>query len=278
MRTTDLMRALVPRAVRNGLRSPRTTARWLYDDVTFRLGTRSRVQVRRDWEVLCHPASRDSFYFQSHIGKTIAELDGFIERCGPGMMFADVGAHFGLFTLMAIRYGGPSAVVYAVEPAPTARRILRENIALAGVGPQVTLVDAAVGRDDSSVAMLATGAKDWHMLIAADGSRPDATHVRQLTLDTLFSSMPRPPTHLKIDIEGFEEEAIQGGLGALKVHRPLLFLELHTKILRRRGHDPERLLARLQECGYRRFDLGGAPASFQDIISDEVARIVCSVD
>jgi hypothetical protein len=90
--------------------------------------------------------------------------------------------------------------------------------------------------------------------------------------------MPGPPTHLKIDIEGFEVEAIEGGLRALKVHRPLLFLELHTKILRRRGHHPERLLATLQECGYRRFELGGAPASFGDIVADDVARIVCSVD
>jgi hypothetical protein len=151
MTAADLIRTLVPRSVRNGLRSPATTVRWLYDDVTFRLGRRSRVQVRRDWEVLCHPASRDSFYFQSHISKTIAELDGFIERCAPGMVFADIGAHFGLFTLMAIRYGGPSAVVHAVEPAPTPRRIFRENMALAGVGSQMTLVDAAVGRDDSTV-------------------------------------------------------------------------------------------------------------------------------
>jgi FkbM family methyltransferase len=278
MMMTDLMRTLVPRSVRNGLRSPRRTVRWLYDDVTFRLGRRSRVPIRPDWEVICHPASRDSFYFQSHIRQTAAELDGFIESCAPGMVFADIGAHFGLFTLTAIRYGGPGAIVCAVEPARAPRRIFRENIALAGVGSQVTLLDAAVGPSDSTVTMLTTGAKDWHMLVAADGSRPDATYVRQLTLGTLFSRMPRPPTHLKIDIEGLEAEAVQGGADALKAHHPLLFLELHTKILRRRGHDPERLLALLQECGYTRFHLGGTPTSFRDIVADEVARIVCSVD
>jgi FkbM family methyltransferase len=234
--------------------------------------------VRRDWEVLCHPASRDSFYFQSHIGQTIAELDGFIERCAPGMVFVDIGAHFGLFTLMAIHYGGPSTLVYAVEPSPVPRRIFRENLRLAGVSSQVTLLDVAVGRSDAVLAMLTTGAKDWHMLIGADGSRPDATHVHQLTLRTLFSSMLRPPTHVKMDIEGLEAEAIEGGLHALQTYHPLLFLELHVKILRRRGHDPERTLALLRECGYTRFEVGGKSLTFREIIADDVARIVCSVD
>ncbi len=72
--------------------------------------------------------------------------------------------------------------------------------------------------------MLTVDAHGWHFLVAADGPRHDATSVPQQTLGTLFSGMARPPTHLKMDIEGFEAEAIEVRVEALRIHRPLLFL------------------------------------------------------
>jgi FkbM family methyltransferase len=229
-----------------------------------------------DWDVVCHPESHDAFKIANEVPEVREELDGFVGRCAPGMVFVDVGAHFGLFTLAALRFGGPSASVYAIEPAKVPLRILRENVRLAGASGQVQILEVAIGATNGELPMLTVGAHGWHFLVAAEGPRSDATTIPQQTLGALFSRMDRPPTHLKMDIEGFEAEAIEGGLDALQRHRPLLFLELHADILRQRGHDPEGLLGRLTDCGYRRFEVGGREETTRAIAATHLSRIICT--
>jgi FkbM family methyltransferase len=240
------------------------------------LGSTPRVQIKAGWDVACHPESHATFASLKEIPPVRAELEGFIQRCAPGMVFVDVGAHFGIFTLAALRFGGPSALVYAIEPARVPLRVLRENVRLSQAASQVKILEVALGSRDGELAMLTAGAHGSHFLVAADGPRNDATRVPQQTLGTLFSSMTRPPTHLKMDIEGFEAEAIDGGVEALTAHHPLLFLELHVALLRNRGRDPERVLEQLEACGYHRFEVDGVETTPSAILQTDLSRIICS--
>ncbi len=276
MNMTNWVRAVVPRPVRNFLRAPSAAMRWLNNDLRTALGGSRRTRIRPDWEIDCHPESGAAFEILKAIPETRDELDGFVSRCSPGMVLVDVGAHFGIFTLAALHYGGPNALVYAVEPSKVPLRVLRENVRLANANGRVTILDIAVGRSDGELAMLTTGAHGGHFLVASDPSRSDATRVKQCSLSTLFSRLPRPPTHLKIDIEGFEAEVIEGGIDALRSYRPLLFLELHAAMLRARGHDPERVLSQLAGCGYARFEVDRRLESPHEIVTRDIARIVCS--
>jgi FkbM family methyltransferase len=271
-----LARTLVPRPVRNFLRGPRDSVRWLKNDVSARLGRSKRVRMRGDWEIDCHPESHDAFSILKSLTETREELDAFIDRCAPGMIFVDVGAHFGIFTLAALRYGGDDARVFAIEPSPVPNAILRKNLVLAGSPPNVELLDLAIGPADGELSMLSTGAHGNHFLVASERPRRDATRVKQWTLPTLFQHMGRPPTHLKMDIEGFEVEAIDGGLSALAAHRPLFFLELHAGLLRNRGCDPLLLLKKLSDCGYSRFELEGRAVPIEEVVTHQLPRIVCS--
>jgi len=47
-----------------------------------------------------------------------------------GMIFCDVGANIGIYSLLAARLVGPTGKVIAVEPEPANAALLRKNIAL----------------------------------------------------------------------------------------------------------------------------------------------------
>jgi hypothetical protein len=84
------------------------------------------------------------------------------------------------------------------------------------------------------------------------------------------------PSHIKIDVEGFEDEVLQGGQELLKNTAPILFLELHAALLRARERKPEDILERLREWGYHRFERNGRPLSAQELATADVVRLVCT--
>src|SRR5438309_4114648 len=58
------------------------------------------------------------------------EQEFLLEFLGPGMTFIDIGAHHGLYSLLASKKVGPSGRVVAFEPSPREFRRLRWNLAL----------------------------------------------------------------------------------------------------------------------------------------------------
>src|SRR5438445_9633985 len=48
----------------------------------------------------------------------------------PGMTVLDIGAHQGLYTLLASRCVGPSGRVFSFEPSPRERRAMRLNLTI----------------------------------------------------------------------------------------------------------------------------------------------------
>src|SRR4051794_32708229 len=116
----DLVRPCIPRGIRNWVRSPTKSARWIWDEVRYASGQTQEVRVRPDWSLLCHPAAyRFAYYAQHADEEQVAEFDGFISTCRPGMVLFDIGAHFGLFSLAALHYGGIAARAVAVDPSPS---------------------------------------------------------------------------------------------------------------------------------------------------------------
>lgn len=229
-----------------------------------------------EWTVRAHPEAVHAF--RIHAGDPLyrRELQTFMSACTPGMHLIDVGASFGVFTLAALHYGGADARVTAVEPSPSARRILTANLDAAGVASRVHIVSEALSTPDAAtVAVLPTGAGQAHMMVRGASGRPDVTPVRATTLDAIAEE--HPPTHVKIDVEGFEQEVLRGATQTLRRDRPVVFLELHCGLLRQLGEDPAACLSLLRECEYARFEMDGAPADDAAILGAHIANLVCRV-
>lgn len=173
----------------------------------------------------------------------------------PGMVVYDLGANVGFYTLLAARLVGPAGLVVAFEPLARNLEYLRRHLALNG-SDNVTVIDAAVS-DRVGCARL-RGEHGASARLGADGE----IAVRTVTLDELvFGQGRRPPSVIKMDVEGAEVDVLRGAERTLAVWRPILLLSTHNLGLRQECH------AMLTAAGYSlRAEGNGGPA----VLTDEV--------
>jgi FkbM family methyltransferase len=125
-----------------------------------------------------------------------------------GDTFVDVGANIGAYTLWVARIIGPHGKGIAIEPQPSVLARLRANIALnpafnvmvfaCGAGPGQSRMTLSIGSTNEGGASLAT--------TQGGGERVDVA-IRPL-LDMVSEAKLVRIDALKIDIEGFEDQAL----------------------------------------------------------------------
>ncbi len=138
----------------------------------------------------------------------------------PGDLFADIGANVGSYTILASAVAGADTA--AVEPDPTTAGRLRRNVSLNGIERQVTIHEVAVAASPGEARF--TIGRDTVNRVA-NASDTETRTVSVDTIDRLFAA--RAPTMLKLDIEGYEAEAIKGAASILR-HPALKAVALET--------------------------------------------------
>ena len=270
-------RRFIPRYVRNWLRSPAQTAHWIWNEFQFGVGIKKSVEIRPGWNLVYHPAAfRLAYFAQQSDPDQVNEFDGFIGQCQMGMKLLDIGAHFGLFSLAALHYGGMNAKAVAVDPSPTACRIMRIQASLNSVSYRLEILQASVGSRVGWTDMVDSGIQSARYFVQpSDHAGRELTRTRSITLDALTEHLQDQPTHIKIDVEGCEEEVLLGAIATLsRTDGPLLFIELHNQIVSERGGDPRKVLKILGELGYDTVAPEGARLNHCEIISKPLIRVM----
>jgi FkbM family methyltransferase len=206
-----------------------------------------------------------------------AEFDCFLAHCRPGMVLFDIGAHFGLFSLAALHYGGPTAQAVAVDASPTAARMIQIQTRLNAVGERLQVLQACVCDHPGHSPMVAVGVQADGYFVAPSPDHPpsEATLIKATTLDCLMDEFHLRPSHVKIDVEGFEGSVLRGGKEVLGGQpSPVLFLELHNQIIRQKGEDPAETVAFVEGLGYTIFDVVGRPVSREALLAPPLVRCV----
>ncbi|HYE46154.1 MAG TPA: FkbM family methyltransferase [Caulobacter sp.] len=125
----------------------------------------------------------------------------------PGDLFLDIGANVGSYSVLASRTCGARTIAF--EPDPGTAQALRRNIALNGLESLVTVEETALGPTNGETRF--TVGRDTVNRIAADDEAARVVPMRRLDDVTGAGA----PTMIKLDVEGFEAEVIEGGARVL---------------------------------------------------------------
>jgi FkbM family methyltransferase len=260
--------------MRNWLRSPRDSFRRFADEARHRAGLDPVIELRPGWRLRGHPAAwRVAFRLYLDDPAQVAELDAFLDTCRPGMQLFDLGAHYGLFSLAAARAGGTSV---AVDPSAHALAMTVVGARLNGLADRIRPVHAAAAAAPGSMEMVDTGvqARGYFVQPTPDHGPRERTRVDTVSVDSLADA-GGAPTHLKVDVEGFEEDALRGAERTLAGRAPpIVFLELHVRLMRENGSDPAAPLDRLAAHGYRFTWCDGRPATRGELLAKDLVRLV----
>lgn len=167
-----------------------------------------------------------------------ATLRRFADVLEPGDAVLDIGAQFGIYTLLASRLVGPSGRVAAFEPDPVARRMLERNVATEGAS-NVEIRHEAVG-ERSGKGWLAAERLGEGASTLADG--PGGVAVEIVTLADFCARTAIEPDVVKVDVEGGEAGVLAGSSEAMLRRARALFVEIHEAPLAERGIQASALL------------------------------------
>ena len=164
----------------------------------------------------------------------------------PGVVFFDVGAHIGFFSLPAARAG---ARVVALEPDPENAARLRAHVDRNHLEGRIQVVEAALWSRSASTVSFRRGVTRSQGGVAESEYRPviatgPTIQVASVTLDDLVGGGAPDPAIVKIDVEGTAGQLLAGAIVTVRRCSPLLIVEVHTR------QENEALTAFLQPLSY----------------------------
>lgn len=143
----------------------------------------------------------------------------------PNDVVADIGANIGL---TAILFSTLAKKVYAFEPSPSTYSIFLENLSRNNIS-NVEASNLGLGQAEECLT-ITFSRNNRSGGYVSDKIRPNVGHVtEEIFIDTLdhFFENKLAPTFLKIDVEGYEVNVINGGGAILQASQPTVVMEMN---------------------------------------------------
>ena len=145
------------------------------------------------------------------------------EMLRSGDNVIDIGANYGVYSLMAARAVGDAGRVWSFEPASETAAHLAQSIAVNGFS-NVTLIQAALSNREGQAQLALSGQSELNTL---QGSAAGSETVALTTFDAWAGSSGWPKIDfIKLDAEGEEGNVIRGGENFLRRASPLIMFEI----------------------------------------------------
>jgi FkbM family methyltransferase len=209
------------------------------------------------WWSLLPTADHPNRTLLEYAGDDCSELRFLWEFLKPGMTFFDVGAHHGVYSLLAARKLCSGDTVIAFEPSPRERRRFQLHLQMNEV-THVRLEPYAVSAR--------SGAFDFFTVTSgfttmSSLQRPAIDHpirkisIEAVSLDDYLNQRRIPSIDLmKIDVEGGELQAFAGATRLLQLLRPIIICEVLDWVTQPWGYAAREIVSCLQRHAYVWFD------------------------
>jgi FkbM family methyltransferase len=196
--------------------------------------------------------------FFDYWGHDLGDLRFLWKTLRPGMVFLDVGAHHGIYSIVAAKKLGHRGTVVAFEPSSTEYRRLclhvRQNF--------LTSI-----RTESLALGSATSTRPFFRITSGDttrgGLKPPhssdqvaVTTVDTARLDDYVLRLPLERVDLvKLDVEGGEREVLEGASLVLTKFRPTFICEVLDATTQAWGYQAREIMLMLRRFDFDWFDI-----------------------
>jgi FkbM family methyltransferase len=227
---------------------------WISRRLLLGSGVRE-VNFRQRFSICCNTDSYHEVMFaygieNRHIDHLLAKI------LKQGDVFIDIGAHIGMVTLMACSTA-KNIKAHCFEPDPRTFAWLAKNVSLNPF--DITLNSTALGASNGKARLTVSTVPGWSTLIdEPEGGfvflTKDWTEtVEVVSLDDYCTTKDIKPNLIKIDVEGFEYQVLQGAQTTLAKAKPFIIIEINPTRLAVGGSSNQEIIEFLQNLGYSLF-------------------------
>ena len=171
----------------------------------------------------------------------------------PGDCVWDVGANIGLYSELFAEAVGSTGAVVSFEPSPDCVATIEARRLASSAKSSWQVVAGALSDTDGQAWFSVAGGSTAPGNHLADHPENSTIQVRKFRADSIFAAGYPSPSVIKIDVEGFEGEVLDG-LGALLAGQSLkaICAEVHFRALSERGKptEPARMVRLLKEHNF----------------------------
>ncbi len=195
------------------------------DVLTFRRGIRRRFSG----ETIRLPPRWSRYFKGDYEPQTFQFLR---ETLNPGDTFLDIGAHIGLFSVVAAQIVGDSGRVFSFEPTPFTRKVLSDVLRRNRVEKTVEVRAEAVGLESGTAEFFDSGdvISVVNSLIS-DERKGTRYEVSVVSLDSFVQAHELTVRSVKVDVEGAEYDFLRGGIVTLGEQKPEVLLSIHPPFI-----------------------------------------------
>ena len=228
-----------------------------YAVVPVRIKMSSSDEIQFWWSYLV-PHFDAALGFFDYCGHDLGDLRFLWRNLKPGAVFLDIGAHHGVYSVVAAKRLGTRGTVVAFEPSLREYHRLRIHLRLNRLR-SVRAEPLALGS--------VTCTQKFFQITNGDntrgGFRPPASEdqvseisVETVRLDDYVSQFPLARVDLvKLDVEGGEREVLRGASSVLTKFRPILICEVLDATTQPWGYKAREIIRMLQSFNFNWFDI-----------------------
>ncbi|HEX2616129.1 MAG TPA: FkbM family methyltransferase [Flavobacteriales bacterium] len=178
----------------------------------------------------------------------------------PEHTVIDIGGNIGIYAMQFAKLAYRGRVI-TFEPDPVNFARLQEHSAM-NQASNVTAVRMGIGAKAAThrLYQVVPTNSGMNRMITQGEVDPDVpfTEIRVEPLDAAIAGMNVTRVDvLKMDVEGFEDEALRGAEATVRRYKPVLFVEVNDENLIDNGSSARTLIDRIRSWGYRVYRVPG---------------------